>query len=90
MNLEQMILQEHSKEMSASIDRLILENARFINRLDEGWHLVKISKLVDNNHAIDINNWLAENIDKEEYQRDIRDFIFKREQDAMLFLLRWA
>ena len=90
MNLEQMILQEHSKEMSASIDRLILENARFINRLDEGWHLVKISKLVDNNHAIDINYWLADNIKEDEYQRDVRDFIFLREQDAMLFLLRWA
>ena len=90
MKLEQIILEDVSREMSTAMDHRLYEDLLFINRLDEGWHLVKISKLVDNNHAIDINNWLAENVDKEEYQRDVRDFIFKREQDAMLFLLRWA
>lgn len=90
MNLEQLILEDVSREMSAAIDYNIYEDLLFINRLDEGWHLVKISKIVDNEHAIDINNWLAENINKEEYQRDIRDFIFLREQDAVLFALRWA
>lgn len=90
MNLEQLILEDVSKEMSAAIDYGIYENLLFINRLDEGWHLVKISKDTDNQHAIDINRWLAENVAEDEYQRDIRDFIFLREQDAMLFLLRWA
>ena len=90
MNLEQQILDDVSREMSAALDYDLYENLLFVSRLDEGWHLVKISKVTDNHHAIDINRWLAENIDKEEYQRDIRDFIFLREQDAVLFALRWA
>ena len=89
MNLEQLILENVSREMSAAIDYNIYEDLLFINRLDEGWHLVKISKDTDNQHAIDINNWLAENIDKEEYQRDGRDFIFKYGKDATAFMLRW-
>jgi hypothetical protein len=90
MNIEQAILEDVSREMSSAKDRGLYEDLLFINRLDEGWHLVKISKDTDNQHAIDINYWLAENVVKDEYQRDIRDFIFKREQDATLFLLRWA
>ena len=90
MNLEQLILEDVSREMSAAMDHRLYEDLLFINRLDEGWHLVKISKVTDNQHAIDINYWLAENVAEDEYQRDIRDFIFKREQDATLFLLRWA
>jgi len=90
MNIEQAILEDVSREMSSAKDRGLYEDLLFINRLDEGWHLVKISKDTDNQHAIDINYWLAENVVKDEYQRDIRNFIFLREQDATLFLLRWA
>ena len=90
MKLEQIILEDVSREMSKAMDHRLYEDLLFINRLDEGWHLVKISKDTDNHHAIDINRWLADNVAEDEYQRDIRDFIFKREQDAMMFLLRWA
>jgi hypothetical protein len=90
MNLEQLILEDVSREMSAAVDYGIYEDLLFINRLDEGWHLVKISKDTDNNHAIDINRWLAENAKEDEYQRDRRDFIFKNGKDAMWFTLRWG
>lgn len=90
MNLEQEILREHSKEISASMDRMLLEHAMFVNRIADGWHFVTIPKLTDNEHAVDITYWLADNVTEDEYQRDTRDFIFLREQDAVLFALRWA
>ena len=66
MNLEQMILQEHSKEISASMDRMVLEHAMFVNRIADGWHFVNISKITDNEHAVDISYWLADNVAEDE------------------------
>lgn len=89
-NLEKEILKEQSQEFTQHMDRMLMEHARFVIRLDEGWHLVKISKLTDNHHAIDIIHWLTENVVRDDYQRDRLDFIFLRRKDAMLFALRWA
>ena len=89
-SLERQILKEQSQEFTNHMDRLLMEHARFVICLDEGWHFVNISKITDNNHAVDITHWLAENVAEDEYQRDVRDFIFLHRKDAMMFALRWA
>ena len=53
-----------------------------------GWTRVMISRLQDNHHAIDITQWLALNCQCA-YERNGRDFIFEKPQDATLFILRW-
>jgi hypothetical protein len=54
-----------------------------------GWTRVLLTRLQDNNHAVDITQWLSENI-KNTFERNGRDFIFENEQDAAYFILRWT
>ena len=89
MNLEQTIQEFYGKELLTAMDRQLYLDLMFTTRLDEGWQHVQISKFVDNNHAVDITWWLVENINEDDYQRDRRDFIFKRGRDATAFSLRW-
>ena len=90
MNLEKEILEFCGKEFATAVDRQLYLDLMFTTRMDEGWQHVEISKFADNNHAVDITYWLAENIAEDEYQRDRRDFIFKHGRDATAFTLRWA
>jgi len=89
MNLEREIQEFYGKEMLTAMDRQLYLDLMFTIHMDEGWQHVQISKSVDNSHAVDITQWLANNINKDDYQRDRRDFIFKRREDAVLFTLRW-
>jgi len=54
-----------------------------------GWTRVMITRLTDNNHAVDIRHWLALNT-KKSYEWHGRDFIFEDTRDASWFVLRWG
>jgi hypothetical protein len=83
--LEKEMIEAKAKEMQQEIDREVLWGM-----LKEcGWHRVMIDRVTDNTHAIDITNWLAENV-KNPYERNGRDFLFAAERDATMFILRWV
>jgi hypothetical protein len=85
MKLEEEILHKMSMQMQQEIDREIIWGML----KDTGWTRVLLSKMQDNNHAIDITYWLAANC-KNEYKRSGRDFIFENPKDATMFILRWV
>lgn len=85
-NLQDQILDDLADSMRKDIDDAFrFEVARTI-----GWQYVAISRLQDNNHAVDITHWLVENVKDNTYYRNGREFVFEDPQDAVLFTLRWA
>jgi hypothetical protein len=84
MNLEEQILDELSTKMQSAVDREILWD--MLKQL--GWTRVKLSRFVDNYHAVDVTYWLDEHV-KNPFEREGADFIFENSQDAMLFILKW-
>jgi hypothetical protein len=82
--LEQQMKDRLAKEIANDIDREVLWD--MLKGI--GWTRVMISRLTDNNHAIDITYWLEDNC-KQSYERNGRDFIFEDPKDATTFILRW-
>jgi hypothetical protein len=85
MTLEEEILNKAGTEMAREIDREILWG------LFEsiGWTRFKISRLTDNNHAVDITIWLEDNC-KGQFERNGAEFLFEDSKDAVLFMMRWG
>jgi hypothetical protein len=79
------ILDQAGQLMSREIDREILWG--MLEGI--GWTRILLTRLQDNNHAVDITHWISENI-KNPFERNGRDFIFESEQDAAYFILRWV
>ena len=84
-NLQDQILTDIAKRMQVSIDQEVMWSMLKA----QGWTCVSISRLQDNNHAVDITMWLEENV-KNTYERRGRDFIFENSKDAVNFILRWV
>lgn len=83
------ILDEAGKQMAREIDNEIIWSIQVLDCTSKGWHLANIDRFTDNNHAIDITDWIEENI-KGAYHRNGRHFIFENYKDASWFLLRWG
>ena len=85
MTLEEELLTKAGNDMAREIDREILWG------LFEGigWTRFKISRLTDNNHAIDITNWLEDNC-RGQFERNGAEFLFEDSKDAVLFMMRWG
>ena len=85
MILEEEILDKAGKDMAREIDREVLWG------LFEGlgWTRFKISRLTDNNHAVDISYWLLDNC-KGQFERNGAEFLFEDSKDAVLFMMRWS
>ena len=81
---EQEILDHAARQLSESVDREMLWKLLE----DSGWTRVAISRLTDNRHAIDIVEWVVSNCHGD-HKRNGREFLFEREQDAVMFTLRW-
>ena len=92
LNLQEAILQAHEDEFRQSSDYSAMYYLMMKYWEEQGWTKVEISKIQDNNHAVDITMWLHDNGFKEgvNYYRDGREFLFKRSEDATVFTLRWA
>ena len=83
-DLEQEILDELSTQMQSEMDREILWD--MLKRM--GFRRVNLVRFKDNNHAVDITDWLAEHCNHA-FERRGADFIFESEIDAVNFTLRW-
>jgi len=78
------ILEELGTRMQSQVDREILWGIL----IGLGWTRVKLSRFVDNYHAVVISYWLDEHV-KNPFEREGADFIFENSRDALLFILRW-
>ena len=85
MNIQDEMIERAGNEMAREIDREVLWG--MLQGI--GWTRVMLTRLTDNNHAIDIRNWLALNT-KKSYESNGRDFIFEDAKDANWFVLRWG
>lgn len=92
INLEQVIYDTLATEIQKEIDANVINSLMMMYWKEQGWHTVNIGKFQDNEHAVDITHWLAEQklVEQKHYYRVGSEFIFKRSKDAMLFALRWA
>ena len=84
MNIQDEIIDRAGKEMAREIDREVLWGML----VGIGWHRVMLSRLQDNNHAVDITYWLREHCTGA-YERNGRDFIFEDGKDATMFIMKW-
>jgi hypothetical protein len=85
MTLEEEIINKAGRAMAREVDREVLWG--MLEGI--GWQRVMLTRLTDNNHAIDIRNWLSLNT-KKSYESNGRDFIFEDARDANWFVLRWG
>jgi hypothetical protein len=85
VNIQQEVTDHMSKELAREIDREVLWG--MLKGI--GWTRVMISRLQDNDCAIDITHWLKQNCNGS-YERNGPDFIFELEKDASMFILRWV
>jgi len=85
MTLEEELAKKAGTEIAREIDREVLWSMLE----DIGWTRVMLTRLTDNNHAVDITHWLADNC-KNAFERNGRDFIFENVKDANWFKLRWG
>ncbi len=84
MNIQEEIIEELGTKMQSAVDREILWGIL----IGMGWTRVKLSRFVDNHHAVDITYWLDEHV-KNPFEREGADFIFENSQDALMFILKW-
>ena len=84
MSVQDEIMYRAGEEMAREIDREILWGML----VGIGWHRVMLSRLQDNNHAVDITVWLKEHC-LGAYERRGRDFIFEDSKDATMFIMKW-
>ena len=83
--LEEQYATEAASAMAREIDREVLWGML----QGMGWTRVMLDRLQDNMHAIDIGYWLEEHC-QGAYERNGRDFLFEKEKDASMFILRWV
>ena len=55
---------------------------------ESGWHSVELPRFKSRHHAVDIQDWIDENFIIDIYGYGSR-FMFKHQQDATLFALKW-
>jgi hypothetical protein len=85
LSLEDMILKEQAKVMEESINFEILSGI-LVDMM--GWTRVELSRYTDNNHAIDIKEWVASNC-KHDTKQNGATWMFENAKEAMWFKLRW-
>ena len=91
-SLQDMILDELGKDIQESIDSEVMYYLMADYWQTQGWTAVELSRLQDNNHAVDITYWLdGQGLeDKVDYYRRGRKFVFRDPETATLFILKWA
>ena len=73
------------KEIGANIDWGIISDLL----CEDGWTRVELSRYVDNHHAIDIREWVAECCVGKRDNKGAT-WIFEDPAEATMFRLRWA
>lgn len=91
IDIEAEILKDLENELRKSFDDNMSYLLKMMYWKEQGWTTVKLDKLQDNRHAVDITYWLAEQglKDKEDYYREGSEFVFQDSKHATVFALRW-
>ena len=76
-------------KMAAEVCKEIDAQVMFNSLAEAGWHAVKLSRFESMHHAVDIAFWLEENCQQGYHQKAGAQYLFKSEQDATLFALKW-
>jgi hypothetical protein len=84
MNIQEEIINRQATEMSREIDREVLWG--MLEGI--GWTRVIISSETAMLKATQIKNWLSLNCTGS-YEKNRSDFIFEKDQDAVIFILKW-
>jgi hypothetical protein len=84
MTLEDEIAQELSKQIAQEIDFELLTDILIAC----GWHCVKLPRLLNRKHSIDVLEWCSEQTNYK-FKHNGRVFIFEDQGDAVNFTLRW-
>ena len=91
-SIADLILEDLGNDIQESIDSEVMYYLMMEFWQSQGWHGVELSKLQDNNHAVDITHWLEWQglKDKDDYYRQGRKFVFRDSETATLFILKWC
>jgi hypothetical protein len=91
-SLEDFLKEDLGRQIQDSIDDKMGYTFMMMYRKEQGWTTIKLSKFQDNEHAVDITDWLFDNDlrDTVDYYREGREFVFASEKIATMFALRWA
>ena len=90
--LEESLMEDLGRQIQDSIDDKMSYAFMMMYWKEQGWTTIKLSRLQDNKHAVDITWWLAEQDlkDGEDYYREGAEFVFASEKIATMFMLRWV
>ena len=91
-DLETAVLKDIEKEFDRSVNASLAYWVELKYWESQGWAHFMLPKLQDNLHAVDITYWLENNgyVDRENYYRDGREFVFRDPEMATAFVLKWA
>ena len=91
-SIKDSILEDLGRQIQESIDDKMSYAFMMMYWKEQGWTTVKLSRFQDNEHAVDITWWLAEQDlrDTVDYYREGAEFVFASEKIATMFALRWA
>ncbi len=92
ISVQDLLMEDLGREMQYAIDDEMSYAFMMMYWKEQGWTTIKLSRLQDNRHAVDITWWLAEQglKDKEDYYRQGAEFVFASKKIATMFALRWA
>lgn len=82
--IEQELMDKAAAVIKEEIDFELLSDIL----VSSGWNQITLPRLKNNNHAIDISNWLHGNC-KCRYKSFGRHYLFQDKKDAVWFMLRW-
>jgi len=87
MNIKDEIVEQMALEIQKEIDNEIMINMMKMN----GWYVVMLSRFIDMQHPIDIEEWCNITIgeDKKKWTHYGTTFLFKKKKYAEWFSLRW-
>lgn len=86
--------EEARKEIQEQMAKQIQEEIDFDIIADilkeSGWTKVTIDRFTDNHHAIDIREWIADNVKSKDCTSRGTTFLFRDAKQATMFILRWG
>ena len=79
IDLQELIYKELDQELRETLDKEMVCLLMMTYYKEQGWQEIELDKFQDNNHAVDITNWLVDHgfVEKTNYYRNGRKFLFK-------------
>jgi hypothetical protein len=92
INVQDLLMEDLNRQIQGAIDDEVSYSFMMMYWKEQGWTTVKLSRFQDNNHAVDITDWLFDQDlrDGHDYYRNGAEFVFASEKIATMFALRWV